>query len=363
MRRRLPVLVTLLLVVVAGCNAPLADDNVTTRDDGDETSALTTVPSTPEPRRDPTGVPTSSGTPTPMPADVAVSTDLPVDSGRTFARVRQLLNTSAEPPTVKVYEGRTTGGTFSSLQRDQFEAMLGIGPPQPVDDSDLQVGGMTLPTGRIYLVPRAGRASEIERTLAHEFTHAVQFDQGVRTSIRRRFPAERLETSDGTLAERSLLEGAAVYTASEYVRRYQPHYPTERTQIARLYRNATAGTKLYWAAYYHGAAYVQSVVDAPSQLQRVYRSPPTTTEQLLHKNGDVPDRLRVYAADGDSPWTVTERNSRGELFTRIVLGTEVSTPRAKRGASGWGNDQVLTFRGGPGPSFAWVTRWDDAANA
>ncbi|MFD1587580.1 hypothetical protein ACFR9U_11335 [Halorientalis brevis] len=371
MRRRLGVLATLFLVVVAGCNAPVDSESDPTAVHGTESRALdgsaptavTTVPATQEPRRAAGNGTQTAITPTPRPADVAVSGDLPVDAGKTFGRVRQLLDARADPPAVKVYSATSTGGTFGDVQNDDFEAVLGIGPPQPVEDSELQTSGMTFPTGRVFLAPRAGRAPAIERTLAHEFTHSIQFAQGDRAAIRAGLADDRLSTSDGTLTARSLLEGAAVYTASEYVRRYQPRYPTERTQISRLYANATGGTRLYWAAYHHGADYVSSRVDAPADLGRVYRTPPSTTEQLLHGTRDSPVPLGVSVPDGDSRWTVSQRDSRGELFVRVVLGTEVPRARAAAAAAGWGNDRVLTFRGGSEPSFAWITRWDDAANA
>ena len=363
MDRRLAVLGTALLVVLAGCNAPLSEERRTPTETDVAETPPTTIPATPEPRRDVSNRTPYPATPTPRPADVVVREDLPVDANRTFARVRQLLDARTEPPTVEVYSGPTTGGTISAFGQDAFENVLGIGPPRPVDDSTLQVGGLTMPTGTVYLVPRAGRSAEIERTLAHEFTHTVQFSQDARWEISRALPADRRDTADGTLVERSVLEGAAVYTASEYARRYQPRFPTEKTQIDRLYGNASAGTKLYWAAYHHGAEYVRSRADAPSDLTSVYRSPPATTEQLLHGNGDDPARLRVYAADGESKWYVDTRDSRGELFVRVALGTELPATTARQAATGWGNDEVLVFDGGAGRNFVWVTRWDDAANA
>jgi hypothetical protein len=66
----------------------------------------------------------------------------------------------------------------------------------------------------------------------------------------------------------------------------------------------------------------------------------------------------------DDPWDVAERDSRGELFVRIMLRTQLEAQRAADAATGWGNDRVLLYeRGYEENAFVWTLRWDDAANA
>jgi hypothetical protein len=55
----------------------------------------------------------------------------------------------------------------------------------------------------------------------------------------------------------------------------------------------------------------------------------------------------------------------GEAFVRTALESTVDTATARRAAAGWGNDSLRFLRPSDGQgetSYAWVLRWDDAAN-
>jgi hypothetical protein len=59
----------------------------------------------------------------------------------------------------------------------------------------------------------------------------------------------------------------------------------------------------------------------------------------------------------------TNRRQFGELFVRSLFGTGLNESAAAELADGWGNDRQLEFEGTNSTGFAWVLRWDDAANA
>jgi hypothetical protein len=370
------------LLVLAGCNAPFVQsgDQTTVEGPAGETPAETATPRPgadsvdpgdqviyPDQRRTMTPV-EPQATPESQAEEVPVSgDDLPVDATRVFSRVEALAGTQAEPPEVSVSDG-FGGGSYTRTQDDSFEAMLGIGAPEPVDEAEgaVQVGGATFPSGRVTLANEGGSANDFERTLAHEYAHVVQFDLGAMEWIRDGMPADRRETSDGQLAESSVVEGGATYLSTQYGIRYQPGFSTETTQILRIYRNASAGTRLVWAPYLYGSLYIQDRIASPNLLWTVYRLPPDTTEQVLHGGNDQPVPLDVRSTGSgyDEPWEVSERDSRGELFVRILLRTELEAERAAHAATGWGNDRVLLYeRDFEETAFVWTLRWDDATNA
>ncbi|RXK49195.1 hypothetical protein [Halorientalis pallida] len=344
-----------LLVLLAGCNAPFQSPR---------TDAADSQTATAEPAR--SDAPGDSVTPlpgTPRPARVTVvNGDLPVRPGPAFARVRHLLDASTGPPIVEVRDQPTREGGLRP-EAGEFESLLGIEAPRPAAESEIRVGGATTPDQTVYVAPGDASASRVERTLAHEFVHVVQFDRDVVSRLPDRLPSGRADTTDGEYVVRSLVEGAATYVSTRYTRRYHPVVETEYETLARIYADASAGTRLFWGAYYHGARYVAASVDDPRDLRSVYADPPATTEQLLHRTQDPPTPLTVTVADADSAWVGDSTDSRGELFVRLLLDSELPHDRAAAAAAGWGNDRLVPFYGEKDRSYAWVIRFDDAPNA
>ncbi|WP_424019107.1 hypothetical protein ACOZ4N_06450 [Halorientalis pallida] len=353
--RRAARIAVCLLVLFAGCNAPIKPSTTDTPDTPTESVApAATDPSTDQ-------LPPLPGTP--EPATVAVADgDLPVSPGPVFARLRHLLDASTGPPTVEVRDQPTRGDGLRP-EAGEFEASLGIEAPRPAAESEIRVGGATTPDETVYVAPGDASPDRIERTLAHEFVHVVQFDRGTVSRLPDRLPPTRADTTDGEYVVRSLVEGAATYVSTRYTRRYLPEVETERETLARIYADASAGTRLFWGAYYHGARYVAASVDGTRDLQSVYADPPATTEQLLHRTGDPPTPLAVTVADADTAWVDDSTDSRGELFLRLLLDSELPHDRAVAAATGWGNDRLVPFYREADRSYAWVLRFDDGANA
>ena len=341
-----------LLVLFAGCNAPFQSLGTDTADSSVE-------PADPDAARD--QLPPLPGTPRPATVTV-VDGDLPVSPDPVFGRVRHLLDASAAPPTVEVRD-QPTRGEGRRPAAGGFESLLGIDAPRPATESDIRVGGATTPDERVYLAPGEASAGRVERTLAHEFVHVVQFDRGVVSRLPDRLPSARASTTDGEYVVRSLVEGAATYVSTRYTRRYQPAVEPEHETLTRIYADASVGTRLFWGAYYHGARYVAASVDSTRDLQSVYADPPVTTEQLVHHTRDPPTPLTVGVADTDSAWVGDSTDSRGELFVRLLLDSELPRDRAVTAATGWGNDRLVPFDGAGDRSYAWVLRFDDAVNA
>lgn len=203
----------------------------------------------------------------------------------------------------------------------------------------------------------------VERVLVHEFGHAFQpptLREGLKATA-----GDYANTTDSTLARSAMLEGPAVFVADEYVDRYLPSVRNESEVLAEEWPTMADGTRLLWAPYRYGAHYVHSRVRSPGQLDPLYVDPPHTTEQLLHPNQDESERLplSVRSNDAASDWNRRAVDTRGELYLRILLGSELPEKRAASAAAGWGNDRLLTYTNGTDQSYAWVLRWDNPREA
>ena len=303
------------------------------------------------------------GTPASAPVAIAVEGDArSIDANWTFERVRQLTGTDVEPPRHVTFEAGANPSQFRfSYGSHPFLELLGAGT------SDLSASVAGRADGESVRVFYTGNATDeqIEHVLAHEFAHVVQHRTGLRDTAMANFEDDYSRTTDGRLARESVIEGAAEYVAIEYDREYLPEaQPYETVQWNQ--NPESLSSALYWAPYRYGAQYVAQRIDSPHQLEIVHQSPPRTTEQVLHgyAPGEEPRKaLDVRSNDTDSNWGLTVRDTVGELTIRLTLASELNESSAARGAAGWGNDEVLTYYNGSSTGFAWVTRWDDPANA
>jgi hypothetical protein len=231
---------------------------------------------------------------------------------------------------------------------------------------DRMENGATYTTGLIYILPAPdGDPASTEWVLAHEFGHYVNLQLGRVSDL-----GAKLEAStDEAYVAGAIREGATVLTTDTYLQRYgnrtEPTAPTYERLIGTL--PAGEYTRFSLSKYVHGYRYVSSRVEDPSELDRVFTQPPTTSEQLLHRYSpgeEPPAALNVTVEETES-WRVGGTDRLGEAFVRYALENGVSRERAADAAAGWGVDRLYYLRpaGGGNTSYAWTFRWDDRANA
>lgn len=284
---------------------------------------------------------------------------LPVDPNEVWTRVAAMLETDVGPPsTVRV---ANLSGSFAATSTP-FERALGV-PASNVSSA----AGLTSASdaGSVVEVHHSLVAVEtrLETTLAHEYVHAVQFRTRVHREVARTVTDDGGVSPDDQLLYNALIEGAAEYVEQRYARE---HLGTDGDPTREQYLNATSTAKRLLAPYYLGTVYVNATVDGPGELETVYEQPPQTTEELLHglvPGSEPPAPLSVSV---DTDRRVQRSGPYGELYVRTLFGTALDEPAAARLADGWGNDTRLEFEGsadGKLGDYAWVLRWDDAANA
>lgn len=301
----------------------------------------TTTPDTPETPTEASATPTATPTTTPD-SRVTVYGDLPVNATLVWERVEALFGETYEPPTVTVLEGRP-GGRVGS-----FPARLGLG--EGVNSTDSGVDGRYVyRNDRVRMVPRNGSPADIERILAHEYVHAVQYRAG--------FVDRARESGIG----RVLVEGSAVYVEDVYTRQFLGFSAIERR--CEAYRNGTPYERYAAQPYCFGGQYFAETLDSPAELLSPDTTLPTTTEQVLHPGtADEPAKLTVVDETPSDWYTPASMDRLGELFVRTVLGVELPEERASEAVEGWGNDRLLTVTGDT-EGYVWVLRWDTTDDA
>lgn len=282
-----------------------------------------------------------------------------VNESRVFERVAALLDVNATGPTVTWTERERSSGAFFPVAA--FPDALGVEPAEV--DSPHSVGGYTVGPDdvRISYGPDPSVAA-LRVVLVHEYVHAIQQQSAAYEGL-----GTTPDDQASTIA-RAITEGAATYATNAYANRHGDLGAT-RPRICEDYETGATVVKLRFGPYCEGARYAAWRLDDSTGLTDLYRSPPTTTEQVRHNltASDAPARpLAVDARDGEQ-WTARRGEAgatrRGELWTYGLLTAFLDAERADRAATGWGNDALVRYDYSRHTGWAWVTRWDSPRDA
>jgi len=218
--------------------------------------------------------------------------------------------------------------------------------------------------------------------LLHELVHALQ-DQhyGLRDITQ-----YREDGGDRTSALSCLAEGDA--TSAMFDSLLAPHgrtaldLPDEliAAQFARA-AEPSAGSdaapallrRSVLAPYVDGLAFVQALRRRGgfAEVDRVWKNPPTTTEQVLHLDKydsheparDVPLPRPPVHQTGQADFEIVFHDVCGEQSVRLLLEEWMTTAAAARAAQGWGGDRVAVFARGNERAVGWILESDDAPSA
>jgi hypothetical protein len=316
--------------------------------------------------------PTSDGGQAPLPGAPDVTYEggsLPSDAGTVFARVQSVLGTNVTPPNhVRIVTSPDALAGNATPEVPRFWRIAGVTAESGLseDAAARLANGRATALGSVVVYPGANATAADRVVLAHEFVHFVQFATRADVRVTRTVP---VRTTDGQFVRRSVVEGAAVFATDAYVETYAPEQDPNAAVYARLNQTLAPGS-LAWHgihAYIEGREYVAARVDDPRALDAVYARPPNTSEQLIHglPPGSEPPRALNASVAAPGPWRVTATDRLGEALVRSALAGHVGVGRASAAAAGWGTDRLYTFRrpDAANASYAWVLRWDDAANA
>jgi hypothetical protein len=252
------------------------------------------------------------------------------------------------------------------LERLQAESVLGFYLPGKPPDK-----------GGLYVRSSRGLDPYARIILAHELTHAVTDQHHDLTRADRLAAAG--DRQDELAAYTGLVEGDATLLMQQYL----AERLTPREQADAALAVARDGTPMRDAApaavreamlfpYQEGLRFVQALYQRGgwAAVDRAYRDPPTTTEQLLHPERylgtrDRPQPVTVPDLSGrlGGGWRPAASTSFGEFDARLLLQGGSGSAGAASAAEGWDGGRIRTFQRGNGTALVIRTVWDSRAEA
>jgi hypothetical protein len=201
-----------------------------------------------------------------------------------------------------------------------------------------------------------------EMTLAHELTHALQ-DQSF--SLNAYFDQDPNETMDSQFAQSSLIEGQAVVVAMDYWREKNSSAFIGPAGVVELENPEALGPSGQDSPmepmgdkgavdflYVYGSVFFQTCFKKQGGrvLNSLFKSPPTTTEQILHPDTFLSKReepgsieiagLEQAALGGYSKFW---EDSMGEYGLFLVLRRYLDDSKAWKAVDGWRGDRLQAY--------------------
>ena len=370
MRRALLTLAALVLVVTAGCSAPLDNDDL-----GKENGY----------RYD---------------ADVDVTfedglndSELAAVSSRAMARIERIrgiefTNTTPVEVISRAEFRNRSGGTGGDLSERQlwneqvWEALFVVGEDETYPDSRSTNQGSTVlgyysrSDDRIVIVSDTETPKVNRDTLVHELVHALQ-DQQLSFGTNPQFQDEQL-------AQRAVTEGDANYVEARYRQRCASEWSCislpERTGGGD--RPADFNEALFLTSifpYTDGQRFVDERYRSGGwdAVDDLYDEFPESTEQVIHPERypdddpvsvSVPDRSRgewgrfdvdpYYDVLGEaSIYAMFQGN--GQIGRSGVDRYDYAHPKS----AGWAGDRLVPYRNGDRFGYVWRTEWESTGEA
>jgi hypothetical protein len=337
--------------------------------------------------------------------------------GRAMARVEVIRKLEFErrvPVSVisrETYRNRSGGGggaageTDYSQWNDQvWEALFVTGESEDSNTAisttrSSAVAGFYSPTDdEIKIITGTPESPTISNvTLMHELVHGLQDQHYDLTD--RRYSAE---TQDGQLATDGLIEGDASYVEQQYIERCGGAWECVETPAASGGGGGGGGGGMnlgifltIFQPYSDGPVYVDDLVSSEGwgAVDESFQTPPVSSEQIIHRTDETPvqieyrDRARngweTFPQQGEDGSDTVGEASMYVMFWHQAResGAETIDPRtlsdvdgrydtynyAADPSAGWGNDRLFPYRNQTSEDgeygYVWVTEWDTRADA
>jgi hypothetical protein len=284
---------------------------------------------------------------------------------------------------------------------NQGELLVGFGMVRP--DFDYEEGAFKLLEAQLagFYEPHDKQmylASDLQdraadATLAHELVHALQdqyYDLGARLSYQpeandRESAIQALAEGDATSAMMDLMfaeSGRRSIDVADDVFAAEVESSMTSTPdgagVPRVLRASLVAPYVDGVTFVNGLrrrglSHLGAAGGGWQAVDEAWRSPPTTTEQLLHLDKyDAREPAEPLTPPSSPPgsWTVVYDDAFGEEGLRIAAEEWMSKKAAALLAEGWAGDRVVLFRRSPGPgrvgvpetgtslAVAWHIRFD-----
>jgi hypothetical protein len=251
--------------------------------------------------------------------------------------------------------------------RNQGEFLVALGLVAPDYDYEggtfglleAQLAGFYEPHDKTMYLAADLPDKAAEATLAHELVHALQdqyYDLGSQLAYRpeandRESAVEALAEGDATSAMMDVLlaekERRATDVADELFAAEVEASMTASPETAGVPRILRASLV---APYVDGVLFVHALRRKGDwdAVDRAWRSPPESTEQLLHldkfESKEKPEKVTVPAPPAASGWRAIYDDVFGEQGLRLVAEEWLPKKTAAVAAAGWAGDHAVLYR-------------------
>jgi hypothetical protein len=217
---------------------------------------------------------------------------------------------------------------------------------------------------------------------AHELTHALQ-DQYFNLNT---FLDEKKQTTDQQLARMALVEGDATLVMLDYMRALtgQGGIINDSNVNSLMMQNALGGVltssttnipqalqMLLLFPYTSGARFAHHylrVGNGYQELNKLFKSPPQSTEEILHPEkyssstkefSEIDEsEIKNQIEDGQN-FKIIYSDTLGEFVISLLLGNfNQDKLKAAQAAAGWGGDKIALLEKGKSKKIVWITKWD-----
>ena len=212
--------------------------------------------------------------------------------------------------------------------------------------------------------------------LAHEYVHALT-DQ--------RFDLSRFDRlvdagkDDEAYALLCLMEGDATVMMFQYAQEYLT--PSQQLEVDKEAASGSTDKLLSAPAvirqsllfpYQQGQQFAASLLSngGTAALDKAYKDPPTSTEQILHvskylsrRDDPTPVEMPALATTMGSGWKDLDGGGMGEFDLQLVIDQYLSAGDARDAAAGWDGGRYVAAESSKGTVVAVETVWDSVAEA
>lgn len=235
-------------------------------------------------------------------------------------------------------------------------------------------------TRRVFMLSGAGETGkQAQSQIVHELTHALD-DQNFKIfDYFRKKAKDRL--TDRVMATYAIAEGSAVTTQYHWMFGIPTYQNPQLRNLAGMYEQQGKANpaiakcpeamqlELLWR-YSEGIRFVERLLKkgGPAELNKAFKDPPISTEQVLHPQEKYFNRDDPTEVDIDEKklgkllkgWKFLKKDNLGELFMWVFLKKYVGDAEAKRAAAGWDGDMTAGFIGKKKNQtlIIWLSVWD-----
>lgn len=223
----------------------------------------------------------------------------------------------------------------------------------------------------------ASNPTPLDRVLlAHEYTHALT-DQHYDLTYFDKLSEGRKD--DEALAYLALIEGDATVMMGTYAQQFLT--PSElqgffdessQAPTDALDKAPSVIRRSLLFPYEQGVLFVRAILEkgGTAALNKAYKDPPSSTEQILHTSKytgtrDDPVAVEVpnLAREMGSGWKNLEGGGIGEFDIRLLVDQFRNRSDAERAGEGWDGGRFVAADSSKGTLVATITAWDSESEA